>query len=129
MVKNEGHVLTQCDNGSTDCTVTVASYNLQQPRDKQVDCQILDKQWDKNLHINREMELVIPEQYSTFRDKFTKMLDQFKSIWDGSFRSIKAVRHRIELDKSASLPIHSALYQLTRGRERSKNDKSIEWSP
>lgn len=41
------------------------------------------------------------------------MLEQIKHMWDDhrSLRSIKAVQHRVKLDKTDSRPIHSALYR------------------
>lgn len=66
---------------------------------------------------------MIPDQYSAFRHKFTRMLEQFKSQWDGLLGSIRNVQHRIEIKNPGSPPINYAAYRASRmAREFNKHE-------
>lgn len=60
MLKNDSSILTQCDNGSTDPTVNVVRYKLQERRNEQVDYNNSLKLLDKISHTDWQKELVKP---------------------------------------------------------------------
>lgn len=60
---------------------------------------------------------------SAFRGKITAILQQFESMWDGRFGSIKVVPQQIELDKTDNRPSHSSSYRaVPKPREFEKQD-------
>lgn len=82
MLKDKGRVMMQCDKSSTDPTVKEVRYKPFQRRKKQVNRHNAAKISDKILKIDWRGELMIPEEYSTYCNKFIRMLTQFKSTWD-----------------------------------------------
>lgn len=107
MLKNEGHVLAQWDNISTDPTENVVCYKRQERRDEQGDCYNSVKQLDQHLHNDWRKELGIPDQYSSFCNQHTRMLEELKSMWNGHLWSIQAVQHQNQLDETQ--PAHPLL--------------------
>lgn len=74
------------------------------------------------------LELLIPDHYSTFLDKFWRMLKQFESLCNGHFGSIRAVQHQIQVEKRESGPIPFALQRTsskTREFENQENDRML----
>lgn len=89
MLKNTGQSLTQCDNSSPDPTVKFVCFRQQEPCPQQMDYQEAVKQLDKNLHNEWQYEIVIPDVYFTFREKFTRALEHFEGMWDGNLCQLK----------------------------------------
>lgn len=83
IVKNEGSISLQGNHWSTYLTVNIVCYKLQECHNEHLDCHNLVEQLDQNLHTKWRKEPVIPNLYSAFRDKLTRMLKQFGIIWDG----------------------------------------------
>lgn len=109
MFKNEGSIPRQSKRRRTYHSVNIVYYKPQEHCDEQVDCHNSVNQLDENSNIDWQNELVIRNPYSASCEKFTRVLQQFESMWHEHVGSIKAVHHRIELDKTSSWPIYSAL--------------------
>lgn len=79
VLKNEGTVWTQCNNGSTNPIVNAILFkpreSQDEPGDRQISVEDLYTEWWK--------ELVITDQHSAFCNKFGWMLEQLESTWDG----------------------------------------------
>lgn len=83
---------------------------MQELRDEQADLNNSFKQIKENVQTDWWMGLVRYDQNPPVWYKFTRMLEQFGSKWDGHLESIEAVQHRIKLDKTDRRPIHPAPY-------------------
>lgn len=83
MLMTEGPISTQLNNGNTDPNLNIVLYKrLEGDKDKS-DCHNTVKQLDENFYTSWRKELVIPDQYSALCDKFSRMLQQLESMWDG----------------------------------------------
>lgn len=98
---DEGYAVTKHDNGSTYHTVKAVRYKGQERCDEQVDCPNIVKVLNEDSQTNWQKELVISNEYLTIRNIFTRMLKQFKSLWDGQLykmngQSIHFAPHRVD---------------------------------
>lgn len=100
ILKIQGHTSAQCDNGSTDPTVIAFYYKLQESHDELEDCHNSLKVLSGSSQTNWQKKLVIPDQYSAFRNKFKILLQWFESMWYVHLGSNKAVQEQIQLEKT-----------------------------
>lgn len=85
-LKNEVQASTDRNNACTDPTVNAIHYMLQERCNAQVDGHKAVKLLNNNYQTECQEELLIPDQYSAFRDKLTRMLKQFERMWNAPLR-------------------------------------------
>lgn len=131
ILRNEDHILTHLNDGSTFTTVNVLCFQLQEPHNEQVDHQKAVKTIRQKFpgEWKKRKELAILNRYSLFGNKITRMFKQFESMWNGPFSSVTAAQHRMEVNKTDSLPIRSTPYRAGQKAGELKNKKSVECSP
>lgn len=81
MLKNDGHVSTQCNNESTDPTANFGRYNLQEPRDERVDCHNAVKELNESSQTEWQMALLIADQILLFATNLQECLNNSKACW------------------------------------------------
>lgn len=102
LMESKGHVLMRYYKSSTDTTLNVARYKMPSRRDEHMNRHKAVKSQDTTGDFENRMTRRTRDtnEYSTYLEKFVKMLTKSESIWDGHFGSIEVVKYRIDLEKA-----------------------------
>lgn len=125
MMGSGSQVWTQCDLTST---LEAFQYRTPGRREKEVDTQAA---WGNQTIIGkptREKTLMSPTNILHIAAAIYACLNS-SSMWDGHLGSIKAVQHRIKLNKTNHRLIYSASYRAGPKQGNSKNKKLMGCSP
>lgn len=95
---------------------------------KKKDQAVLKKDWREDVQLSTKFKYQWPA--------FSKMLEEFKRVWDGHLECITVAKHTIDLSNNDIKPVHYAAYQagLTTGKltaagiAQINTDKVIEWA-
>lgn len=86
------------------------------------------KKSDDNLKIDWQKDLTFTDDCFAYCNRFLSICEQFESMLDEKIDWIKAVQHRIELNKKDGRPIHSAPYRFdkkAREFEKPETDRML----
>lgn len=110
MFKDKGPIQAQRDKCFPGPTTNTAPNKLPDYHEEQFDRYYAVNDLNSNWENDWGEDFTIPEEYFAHSYRVLNMFTQFKSMWDGNLRSIKAVQHQIELGRTDSKKFLSVSY-------------------
>lgn len=105
MLAEEGPIPTQGNNFNSDPTTNETLYKPPQRCNKEVLRHYAVKWSDKISKTDRHKHFILPNKISASRTAFYRCL-QFERMWNRLLGLATVMQHRIELEKTDSLPTH-----------------------
>lgn len=84
------------------------------------------KKLNKNSETDLEEDLTVCDIFFAYHKTFICMLENFERMWNRLFCSIKAVKHRIKLQKIDERPLQSALFRAG-PKARGIENQTVDW--